>query len=168
MSTSNAGEPSRGAESLPLEAAVQSHPKLFLVRIVFLLLALACAGPILHQIIRYGVQVPFWDEWDFVSSYQRLETGEVPLSALFLTGAGEHLGGLQMGSILLWRLIGMNGRLIMVLNWLLAVLFVVLISLVARRGPASRQPCPLGNSEHLIVLRLSSWSLPGLAVGYST
>jgi hypothetical protein len=118
--------------------------KALVARSVLLLLAMIFAGFVLRQTVRYSVQVPFWDEWDFLFDYQRYETGEIPLSALLLAHEGGHLHGFgqfvaaigvqEAGWILLWRLTGMDFRLLMILNWVLAVAFIVLMALVARQA----------------------------------
>lgn len=105
-----------------------------ILRIVLLCLAMMFAGFILRQTLRYGVQVPMEDEWSYVYNYQRYETGQISLVSTALSGAAEHLNGVQTGTILLWMLFGMNHRLIMILGWLQAVTLVVLMGLIARQA----------------------------------
>jgi hypothetical protein len=95
------------------------RPKILPACVVLLLLAMVCAGFIVLQTVRYSVQVPFWDEWVFLNDYQRYETGKIPLSELILAREGGHLHG--AGRLVLWRLTGMNFRVLMVYNWFLAV-----------------------------------------------
>jgi hypothetical protein len=139
----------------------ESKGKSLVARVVFLLIAGIFASYTLRQTIRYSVQVPFWDEWDFLSEYQRYEAGEIPLSALILAHEGGHLHGIgpfvaaigvqEGGWILLWRLTGMNFRLVKVVNWSMAVAFIVLMALVAR------QALPRGSLAPWIILSTSSF-----------
>ncbi len=146
-----ANEPARILDS-SAASVIKPRATRMAVRVVLLLLAAICAGFILRETIRYSVQVPFWDQWDYVSDYQRYEKGEIPFSAFLLAGAGEHLSVVQDGcSILLWRLTGMNLRLIMVLDWLLAVGLVVLMALIAR------QALPRGSLVPWAILSTSSF-----------
>ncbi len=137
-----ANEPARILDS---SAASEVKPRAtrLAARVVLLLLAAICSGFILREIVHDSVQVPFWDEWDCMSYYQKYETGEIPISALVLARKGEHLIGVSVaGSILLWRLTGTNFRLIVVWNWFLAVAFVAFMALVAKQALPPRSLLP--------------------------
>jgi hypothetical protein len=101
------------------------------------------AGSILAHILRYGVQVPFWDEWHYVDDFCRFRHGELSLSSLLLSQAGEHRIGLQVAfSILLWHFTGFNFRLIMVFTWSMSLAVTVLAALITRKGLQSRGVLP--------------------------
>jgi hypothetical protein len=151
MNIINEPEPARVPGSPAMEARGEPRTMLVVVRIVLLFLAIVCAGFILRQTLRYGVQVPMEDQWDYVYDYQRYEAGEISLASTLLLGAGEHLNGVKTASILLWRLFGINHRLIMVLGWLQAVAFIILMALVAR------QALPRSSLVPWVVLSTSSF-----------
>ena len=110
------------------------HLRRALVRALMLLVAVFFAGSILRDILRYGVNVPFWDQWDFVATLRRVSTGETTWpSALFLSGAGHQLGLQFALSVLAWKLTQMNMVASMVLNWTCALGFCILGMVVTRR-----------------------------------
>src|SRR5579863_2662210 len=94
------------------------------IRLVFVAIALLFAAFTLRQTVRFSVQIPFWDEWDFLADYQKYEAGEIPFSSLILAHEGGHLHGIgpfvaaigvqEAGWIALWRMAGMNFRLVKV------------------------------------------------------
>jgi hypothetical protein len=155
-----ANEPAPVLQS-PAAAETGSKGKSVVARVVFLIIAAIFAGFTLRQTIHYNVQIPFWDEWDFLSEYQRYEAGEIPLSALILAHEGGHLHGIgpfvaaigvqEAGWILLWRLTGMNFGIVKVVNWSMAVAFIVLMALVAR------QALPRGSLAPSIILSTASF-----------
>lgn len=101
------------------------------------------AGSILLHILGSGVQVPFWDEWNFVGEFQRFAHGQLSLPGLLISKQGEHRIGVQIAfSIFLWQLTGMNLRLIMVLNWSLSLALTVLTALITRKGLQVRGVLP--------------------------
>jgi hypothetical protein len=109
------------------------------------------AGSILYHILRYGVQIPFWDDWDFVGYLQRFTHGQLSVPGLLLVRQAEHRIGLPASvTVLLWHLTGMNLRLMMALNWCLSLALILLGALITRKGLQSRGVLPW------VVLALSS------------
>jgi hypothetical protein len=101
------------------------------------------AGSILYHILRYGVQVPFWDDWDFVAYLQQFTHGQLSVPGLLLVRQAEHRIGVPASlTVLLWHLTGMNLRLMMVLNWCLSLALTVLGALITRKGLQTRGVLP--------------------------
>jgi len=108
-----------------------------------LLVALFFAGTILRDILRYGVDIPFWDQWDFVAALRRTSSGEASwLQTLFLSGAEHQLGMQIVLSVLAWNLTQMHMVATMALNWTFAASFCLLAMWVTRQAlpPGSRIP----------------------------
>lgn len=81
------------------------------------------AGFILEAILRYGVDVPFWDQWQMVSALRRSGLGAL------LYRVEEHRVAVQMLTLL-----SPNMRVAMVLNWATAVAFCIMAAVVTRRA----------------------------------
>lgn len=99
--------------------------------------ALCFAGLILRDTIRFGVDVPFWDLWDYVRYLRHLSTGELSWPGLLFARLGEHQIGMELAmSAFAWRLTSMHMPALMVWNWVTAALFCALAMLVTRRALA--------------------------------
>lgn len=129
------------AKAAPAPEVATQPPAQASLRLRFCICALCClagayfAGSILWHILRYGVQVPFWDDWNFIGDFESFAHAKLSVNDLILMQAGEHRIGLQViGSILLWRLTGMNFRLMMMLNWSLSLAVTLLASLIIRKS----------------------------------
>ncbi len=48
-----------------------------------LILLLTCASPILYAIWKFGVDAPYWDQWEYVRFFKMFESGTLTLSNLF-------------------------------------------------------------------------------------
>lgn len=108
-----------------------------------LAVALLFAGTILRDILRYGVDVPFWDQWDFVAALRRSSSGETSwLRTLFLSGAEHQLGLQIVWSVLVWNLTQMNMVASMVLNWTFAFGFCILGTWITARALPPRSVIP--------------------------
>jgi hypothetical protein len=130
--------------------------------------AAAFAGSILLAILRFGVDVPFWDQWGFVDALRRLSAGEISWARLFFESQGEHQIGMQLLlSAAVWRVTGMYMPAVMVWNWITASLFCVLAMLVTRKelGAASGIPwTALGAAAFFVfnpaAYQVWMWGLP--------
>jgi hypothetical protein len=112
-------------------------------RALMVWVALLCAGAILAAALRYGVDVPFWDQWDFVRALRHLSGGELSWARLFFASQGEHQIGMQvLLSAAAWHLTRMYMPAVMVWNWITAAALCLLAMLVTRRalGPAGSIP----------------------------
>ncbi len=86
--------------------------------------ALFFAAYALVQTVRYGVNIPFWDEWDWVLLARQMHAGEISLSGILLKSAAEHkIAADILLAMLSWSLTGMNLRAVMVWNWFVDLLF---------------------------------------------
>jgi hypothetical protein len=114
--------------------------------------AAAFALVILFQILRYGVDVPFWDQWDFVRALRRISGGELSWARLLFASQGEHQIGMQvLLSAIAWRLTGMHMLAVMAMNWAVAALYCVLAMAVTRRA------LPAGGAIPWLVLGASAF-----------
>ena len=141
---------------------------LSLYRTLMTAAAAAFAGAILVQVLRYGVDVPFWDQWNFVRALRLLSAGEQTWAQLLFASQGEHQIGMQvLLSAAAWRLSGMHMPALMVWNWAMAALFCVLAMAVTRKalGAASSIPwTALGAAAFFIfnpaAYQVWIWGLP--------
>lgn len=114
--------------------------------------AAAFASIVLSHILRYAVDIPFWDQWDFVRALRRISAGELSWVRLLFTSQGEHQIGMQvLFSTAVWRLTSMHMHAVMVVNWATAALFCVLAMAVTRRA------LPPGSTTPWLVLGASSF-----------
>ncbi len=103
--------------------------------VLFCLLAIYSPAMMLYKVHANSVDVPFWDEWDYVKMFREVSEGEIPLTQFLLSTAGEHkVAGQVLLSIAGWQITGMREPLIMTFNWLLGVGFCLLAALITRRA----------------------------------
>jgi hypothetical protein len=122
----------------------------------------------LYHIILYGVNVPFWDQWDFVREMRLVDAGQTSYPRLFFLAQGEHQIGVQvLLSALAWQITGMYMPALMVLNWAAAAGFCLLALLVTRRAlpPGSSIPWTVLGAACLFVFNPAAyqvwlWGLP--------
>lgn len=134
----------------PAGAPSMTHPNQTFAKVLSVSICALCflvsayfAGSMLAHILRYGVQVPFWDEWNFIGEFQRFTHGQLSFPGLLISKQGEHRIGVQVAfSIFLWHLTGMNLRLIMMINWSLSLGLTVLAALITRKGMQARGVLP--------------------------
>jgi hypothetical protein len=114
-------------------------------------IAVFCAGWVLTHIRRYGVSIPFWDEWDFVDTMRRLSSGELSWPHVLMLRTGEHqIFSLFAYSAAAWHLTHAHLKTVMVWNWSIAALFCVLAAVVTGRG--------LGNDKAIAWFTLAASS----------
>lgn len=108
------------------------------LRWLMVAIAAFCAGWTLTHIRRYGVSIPFWDEWDFVETMRELSAGELSWPRALLLRNDQHQIFAQFAySALAWRLTDLHLKTVMVWNWYIATSFCVLAAVVTRRGLGS-------------------------------
>lgn len=102
--------------------------------VLFVLAAALSAVFILIKSSEYGVNVPYWDEWDYVAQLKHLHDTGQSWPHLLSARAGEHLiGGQIILSAAGWITTSMNERLVMVWNWFFAFSFCILAAWAAGR-----------------------------------
>src|SRR4051794_35590783 len=129
------------AGSAPVEAAdkpstvTQGMTRFTLALAILLVLASALSAVfILVKSRMYGVNVPYWDEWDYVAQLKHLHDSGKSWPYLLSVRAGEHLiGGQIVLSAAGWIITSMNERLVMVWNWFFAFSFCILVTWAAGR-----------------------------------
>jgi len=105
------------------------------VRLFTVAIAALCAGWALTHIRRYGVSIPFWDEWDFVETMRQLSGGELGWRQVLLLGNDQHQIFSQFAfSAVAWHLTHLHLKTVMVWNWCIAAAFCVLAAVVTGRG----------------------------------
>jgi len=106
------------------------------------LLSIYSPALMLYKIHANGVNVPFWDEWDYVNMFRAFSEGDITLGQLLLSNVGEHkVVGQVVFSIVGWQLTGMQIPILLTFNWLLGISFCVLAALITRRAfPQGIQP----------------------------
>ncbi|HWQ57295.1 MAG TPA: hypothetical protein VN442_26665 [Bryobacteraceae bacterium] len=138
------------------------------VRILLFCGAAAFAAAILSDVLRYSVDVPFWDQWDFVRLLREISAGDLSWARLLFTSQGEHQIGMQvLLSAAGWMLTGMYMPAVMVANWGTAALFCVLALAVTRRALPPNSTIPwlvLGASSFFVfnpaAYQVWLWGLP--------
>ena len=106
-----------------------------LYRVVAAGAAMWLAGAILQGVLRYGVDVPFWDQWTLLGTFRRVATGELSWPRALFLSHGEHQIGVDLlFSVASWKLTGMYMPAVMVLNWAIACAFCLLAMGVTRRA----------------------------------
>jgi hypothetical protein len=123
---------------------------------------------VLEAILQYGVDVPFWDQWDLVRTLRQVSSGELSWARVLFSNIGEHRIGVELLlSLAGWQLTAMNMRCLMVLNWGIAAAFCVLAALLTRRWlpAASAIPWSLLGAASLFVFNPAAyqvwlWGLP--------
>jgi hypothetical protein len=114
----------RQARSPAISAATVQQ---WAIAVVSILVLAFCSLSILNKTVHYGVNVPFWDEWDFIGTLRSADAGGLSWLRLVLTTKGEHdVGALILSSALSWHLTAMDELGIMLWNWSLAVVFCLL------------------------------------------
>lgn len=113
-----------------------------LLILLICLLSIYSPAVILYEIHTNSVNVPFWDEWDYVSTFRAFSEGDITLSQLLLSNVGEHkVVGQIVFSIVGWHLTEMRTPITLTLNWLLGISFCALSALITRRAfPQGIQP----------------------------
>ena len=162
---------------MPLEppAAIQSrrpHVRRLAPVLVTALIFVLCSFSILQDVLKYGVNVPFWDEWGWIAELRDLDSGAKTWLDIVSARHGEHLtGGYILFSALVWHLTAMSLRMSMVFNWLVAFGFCVLSAWLTARELGSRSAIPwvvLGASGFFIfnpaAYQLWLWAHPALYV----
>ncbi|MBV8072803.1 MAG: hypothetical protein JO270_23065 [Acidobacteriaceae bacterium] len=122
----------------------------------------------LFDILRFGVSIPFWDEWDFVSAVRELSSGELSWGHALLLRNGEHqIFGQIALSLTEWDLSRMHLRAVMVWNWLLSLVFCALVTFILsceRPAKASLVCFGAGVSFFFLLnpadLQVLLWALP--------
>ena len=112
-------------------------------RLFAIFVAAFCSFWTLNHIFRYGVSIPFWDEWDFLNVLRKLTTGELSWTKALLLRSGEHQLFVQFAfSAAGWYLTHMHLKMVMVWNWGLSALFCVMAAVITARelGRASIIP----------------------------
>jgi len=108
------------------------------LRLLTVAIVAFCAGWTLTHIHRYGVSIPFWDEWDFVDTMRRLSGGELTWPQALLLRNEQHQIFSQFAfSAVAWHLTHLHLKTVMVWNWCIATSFCVLAAVVTGRGLAS-------------------------------
>ena len=121
--------------------------------VLLCLLAIYSPAMMLYKVHANSVDVPFWDEWDYVKMFREVSEGEISLTQFLLSTAGEHkVAGQVLLSIAGWYTTGMHGPITMTFNWLLGVVFCVLAALITR-GFSS------GSLAHWVALAATSFLL---------
>src|SRR5574340_359669 len=106
-------------------------------------IALCCAMYALLRTLHYGVNTPFWDDWDWVLLARQLDASQISFRDVLLISAGEHKIATQvLLSFAGWHLTGMNLTALMVWNWFVAVLACVVSFFVAARELGIRSFVP--------------------------
>jgi hypothetical protein len=127
-----------------------------------------CAGWVLIHIRRYGVSIPFWDEWDYVRTMRALSNGELSWPRLLVLRSGEHqIFSMFAYSAAAWHLTHLHLKTVMVWNWCIAASFCVLAALITWRGSAGDKAIAwftLGASSFLVFnpggYQVMLWGLP--------
>lgn len=97
-------------------------------------IAASCAIWTLTRIHRYGVSIPFWDEWDFVKIMRELSSGDLSWPQALVLRGGEHQLFSQFAySAVAWHLSHLHLKTVMVWNWCVAASFCLLAALVTGR-----------------------------------
>ncbi len=110
------------------------------LRLFTVAIAASCAGWTLTHIRRYGVSIPFWDEWDFVDTLRGLSNGEISWPQALLVHNDQHQIFSQFAfSAIAWHLTHLHLKTVMVWNWAIAAAFCVLAAVVTGRGLGSEK-----------------------------
>ncbi len=105
------------------------------LRWLMVAIAVFCAGWTLTHIRRYGVSIPFWDEWDFVETMRDLSSGKLSWPRALLLHNDQHQIFSQFAfSAVAWHLTHLHLKTVMVWNWCIAVSFCVLAATVTGKG----------------------------------
>src|ERR1051325_5649941 len=60
-----------------------SNPRKLLTFILFVFAIVTPASLVIFVILRFGVDVPYWDDWAFVSLLERIHAGKLSIRDLF-------------------------------------------------------------------------------------
>ena len=107
-----------------------------MLRLAAVSVAAVCALWSVRQILKYGVSVPFWDEWDAVDAVRRLDNGELSWWQMLVLrgGRGEHqVSAIIAFQVVAWHLTQMNIKAVMVWNWILTTGCCVLAAVITGR-----------------------------------
>jgi hypothetical protein len=148
--------------------AVKVHQAPRLTMAVALAVLAFCSWWVILKALQYGVNVPFWDQWDYIAQLHSWDRGEKSWLDVLTHTAGEHLiGGQVLLSAIEWHITGMNLRGLMVWNWFVALSFCLLAAWMTARELGYKSPIPwvvLGASAFFIynpaAYQLWLWALP--------
>jgi hypothetical protein len=96
-----------------------------LVTVAQLLFNAAPAAIVLGYLLTFGVNVPFWDQWDFVPMLRRFYEGRLSFRELWEPYAEQRLLIPRVAMLLLARATGYDVVAEMLLSWVLLALSVV-------------------------------------------
>jgi len=115
----------------------------YLYRLFILCAAGWCGNTVLRAILKYGVNVPFEDQWELLRVLREVDAGRISWARALLLNVGEHRVGLELLiSDWWWRLTAMDLRSQMVLNWCLAAVFCAMAAVATRRALPGRSSIP--------------------------
>ncbi len=106
-------------------------------------IAAVCALWSVRQIWRYGVSVPFWDDWDVVDALRMFHAGELSWWQMPLLhgGRGEHQWPTIIALLVAaWQLTQMHIKVVMVWNWIVTCACCVLAAVIVGRAVGRRSP----------------------------
>lgn len=159
-------------EAPPAAELRRAHAQHFAVVALAVVVLAACSLAILLNTIRYGVNVPFWDEWSWVAELRDFHHGTKSWLDLLTASSGEHLVATQILYVALaWHITAMNLRTVMMLNWSVALGFCILSAWLTARELGYRSIIPwvvLGASGFLVfnpaAYQLWLWAFPPVYV----
>jgi hypothetical protein len=136
----------RRPRAVPVATAARARrhfPAAAVWRVLMLCCAAGFAFTLLHSILRFGVNVPFWDEWDCIRALRRAYSGETSYAQLLFSNQNEHrIGTVVLLASAVWHATGMHLKAGMVWNWFSGVVFCVLALLVTRKTMPGRSTVP--------------------------
>lgn len=101
---------------------------------ISMLVALVLVIGYFAYVAAFGVNVPFWDEWELLPRFQRFYNGSMPFTELIASKHNEHLIGTAFTVMLFQHLItGFDVRALLFSDAALQILNVGLVMAIARR-----------------------------------